>query len=89
MGMRRTTAPLPVDHQHRHSQPTSAPKATISTINVSAPAGAAAEAGAGEWFPRRADRDRLRPIKAPSSATWRRAQMAAYSALFAMPGRIR
>jgi len=35
MGMRRTTAPLPVDHQHRHSQPTSAPKATISTISVS------------------------------------------------------
>jgi hypothetical protein len=32
--MRRTIAPLPVDHQHRHSQPTSAPKATISTINV-------------------------------------------------------
>jgi hypothetical protein len=24
-----------VGHQHRHSQPTSAPKATISTINVS------------------------------------------------------
>ena len=35
MGMRRTTAPLPVDHQRRHSQPTSTPKATISTINVS------------------------------------------------------
>ena len=35
MGMRRTTAPLPVDHQHRHSQPTSAPNATIRTISVS------------------------------------------------------
>jgi uncharacterized protein YjbI with pentapeptide repeats len=35
MGMRRTTAPLPVDHQHRHSQPISAEKATSSTIKVS------------------------------------------------------
>jgi len=35
MGMRRTIAPLPVDRQHRHSQPTSAAKAMISTINVS------------------------------------------------------
>jgi len=33
--MRRTIAPLPVDHQHRHSQPTSAVKATSSTIKVS------------------------------------------------------
>jgi hypothetical protein len=33
--MRRTIAPLPVDHQHQHSQPTSAPKAMIRTINVS------------------------------------------------------
>ena len=58
------------------SQPTSAPKATISTIST--PAGAAAEAGGQGRFPRRADRDRLRPIKAPSPATWRRGQMAAY-----------
>jgi hypothetical protein len=28
-------APLPVDHQHRHSQPTSAAKAMSSTIKVS------------------------------------------------------
>ena len=35
--MRRTIAPLPVDHQHRHSQPTSAPKARIRTIDVSRP----------------------------------------------------
>ena len=33
--MRRTIAPLPVDHQHRHSQPISAVKATSSTIKVS------------------------------------------------------
>jgi hypothetical protein len=33
--MRRTTAPLPVAAQVRHSQPISAAKATSSTINVS------------------------------------------------------
>jgi hypothetical protein len=35
MGMRRTIAALPVGRQHRHSQPASAPKATISTTNMS------------------------------------------------------
>jgi hypothetical protein len=39
-GMRRTIAPLPVDHQHRHSQPTSAARiaATISDARPVRPA---------------------------------------------------